>query len=178
VGHKYSRDEILDGALHTALGEGLSQLTFGRLARRLGVSDRVIVYYFPSKSELVVAILTDLAARLQGVLADAFTGPAASHRELVRAAWPALATDEVDPIFGLYFEAIGQATAGVEPFAGLADQMIEGWITWMAEFFTGDPKTRRAEAEATLALLDGLLLMRQLAGGAAADRAARLLGLR
>ena len=178
MGHKYSRDEILDGAVQTALAEGLSHLTFGRLARRLGVSDRVIVYYFPSKTELIVAILTDLAVQLQAVLADAFTEPAASHGELVRAAWPVLATEEVDPIFGLYFEAIGQATAGVEPFAGLAGRLIEGWISWLTGFFTGDPESCRAEATATLALLDGLLLMRQLAGGAAADRAATQLGLR
>lgn len=178
MGHKYSRDEILDGALHTALAEGLSQLTFGRLARRLGVSDRVIVYYFPSKTELIVSVLTLLAGRLQAVLALAFTQSASDHVELARAAWPVLATDEIDPIFGLYFEAIGQATAGIEPFAGLAGQLLEGWIIWLTGFFDGEESRRRAEAEATLALLDGLLLMRQLAGGAAADRAATTLGLR
>lgn len=178
MGHKYSREEILDGALQTALAEGLSQLTFGRLARRLGISDRVIVYYFPSKTELIVSILADLAGRLQAVLAGAFTHPASDHIELTRAAWPVLATDEVDPIFGLYFEAIGQATAGIEPFAGLAGQLLEGWISWLTGFFKGEDSRRRAQAEATLALLDGLLLMRQLAGGAAAERAATTLGLR
>lgn len=176
MGHKYSRDEILDGALQAALAEGLSQLTFGRLARRLGVSDRVIVYYFPSKTELIVAILGDVAVQLQTVLAGAFTAPAAGHLELARQAWPVLATAEADPIFGLYFEAIGQATAGIEPFAGLAGQLTEGWIGWLSGFFTGDAQTCRAEAAATLALLDGLLMMRQLAGAATADRAARVLG--
>jgi AcrR family transcriptional regulator len=178
MGYKHSRDEILDGALQTALAEGLSRLTFGRLARRLGVSDRVIVYYFPSKTELIVSVLTDIASRLQAVLAGAFSQQAASHIELARNAWPVLATHEVDPIFGLYFEAVGQASAGIEPFAGLAGQLMNGWIAWLAGFFTGDPNNCRAEAEATLALLDGLLLIRQLAGSAAADRAAMRLGVR
>ena len=178
MGHKYSRGEILDGALETALAEGLSTLTFGRLARRLGVSDRVIVYYFPSKTDLVLSVLDLVAARLQEVLAGAFTQRASGHLELARTAWPELATDDIDPIFGLYFEAIGQATAGIEPFVGLAGSLIEGWITWLSGFFDGDPHTCRAEAEATLVLLDGLLLMRQLAGGAAADRAAMQLGVR
>ena len=177
MGHKYSRDEILEGALEAAYAEGLSQLTFGRLARRLGVSDRVIVYYFPSKTELVVAILGDLAAQLQAVLAGAFTGPAAGHRELAKQAWPVLATVETDPVFGLYFEAIGQATAGIEPFAGLAGQLTEAWISWLAGFFSGDAHSCRAEAAATLALLDGLLMVRQLSGAATADRAAQALGL-
>jgi AcrR family transcriptional regulator len=178
MGHKYSREEILDGALRTALTDGLSQLTFGRLARRLDVSDRVIVYYFPSKTELIVSVLTLVADQLQAVLAVAFTHPAAGHIELARSAWPVLATDDADPIFGLYFEAIGQATAGIEPFAGLAGQLLEGWICWLSEFFRGTQPRRRAEAEATLALLDGLLLLRQLAGGPAANRAAAALGLR
>ena len=178
MGHKYSRDEILDGALQTAFSEGLSRITFGRIARRLGTSDRVVVYYFPSKSELISAVLTALAGQLQALLAVAFTSPAPDHRALIRSAWPVLATGEVDPIFGLYFEAIGQATAGIEPFAGLAEKLVESWINWLAEFFDGDLVQRRAEAEATLALLDGLLLLRQIAGHEAADRAAALLGVR
>ena len=36
MGHKHSRDEILQGALETALADGLSQVTYGRVARRLG----------------------------------------------------------------------------------------------------------------------------------------------
>lgn len=178
MGHKYSREEILDGALDAAIGDGLSQLTFGRLARRLGVSDRVVVYYFPNKRELIVSVLTLLAERLQAVLARAFTESAADHVELARAAWPVVATSEVDPLFGVYFEAIGLASAGIEPFNGLAGQMFEGWVGWLSGFFDGDGARRRAQAEATLALLDGLLLLRQLAGGAAADRAAALLGVR
>ena len=70
MGHKYSREEILDGALRTALTDGLSQLTFGRLARRLGVSDRVIVYYFPSKTELIVSVLTVALASLGAARID------------------------------------------------------------------------------------------------------------
>ncbi|MBJ7337616.1 TetR/AcrR family transcriptional regulator [Mycolicibacterium sp.] len=177
MGYKHSREEILEGALEAALAEGLSPLTFGRLAKRLGVSDRVIVYYFPSKTDLVLSVLELIAARLQAVLADAITQRASGHLELVRAAWPQLANEDIDPIFGLYFEAIGQATAGIEPFAGLAGPLIEGWISWLSGFFDGEAHTCRAEAEAALVLLDGLLLMRQLAGGSAADRAATQLGL-
>lgn len=178
MGHKHSREEILDGALEAAIADGLSQLTFGRLARRLGVSDRVVVYYFPTKTELVVSVLAVLAQRLQSVLARAFTERAGDHVELARAAWPVVATSEVDPLFGVYFEAIGLAAAGIEPFHGLAGQLLEGWIGWLSEFFDGDRAERRAQAETTLALLDGLLLLRQLAGGAAANRAAALLGVR
>nr|NIR60097.1 helix-turn-helix transcriptional regulator [Gammaproteobacteria bacterium] len=58
IGHKHDKQEILEGALAAALEEGLSRLSFGRLAKRLGIHDRIVVYYFPTKHELVSAVLT------------------------------------------------------------------------------------------------------------------------
>ncbi len=177
MGHKHTREEILDGALAAAFDEGLGQLTFGRLAKRLGVSDRVIVYYFPSKDDLITNVVTGLGLRLQETLAAAFPGPAADHRALARTAWPILARPEVDPVFALFFEAMGLAVAGREPYRTLLPLLVEGWLDWAASLIAGTPAARRAEAEAAVALIDGLLLMRQVAGPEAANRAARRLGL-
>lgn len=178
MGHKYTREQILDGAVGMALAEGLSKLTFGGLAKHLGTSDRVIVYYFPSKTTLVTEVLLEVGNRLQQTLASALIEPADDHRQLVRTAFKVLARDEFDPLFAVYFEVCGLAAAGVAPYHDLAAPLTEGWIDWLAKFFTGTTKQRRAEAEATLALIDGVLLLRQLAGPAAADRAARVLGVR
>lgn len=177
MGHKYTREQILEGAVELALADGVGALTFGRLAKRMGTSDRVIVYYFPSKSTLVSDVLVQIGNQLQTVLARAFTEPAAGHRQLAKAAYRALARDDTDAIFAVYFEACGLAAAGAQPFQDLAAALVEGWVTWLSGFFGGNPKRRRAEAEATLALIDGVLLMRQLAGAQAADRAAKALGM-
>lgn len=177
MGYRHSRDDILDAAMGAARSDGLSRLTFGRVAKRLGVSDRVIVYYFPSKQELIEAVLGALAEQLQAALGQAFTDPAADCVTLSRTAWPILATREFDSMFGLYFEACGLATAGIEPFRGLAGGLVNAWVDWLSGFLYADPSGQRAEAEATLALLDGLLLLRQLAGPAAANRAAARLGV-
>jgi len=178
MGPKHSREQILEGALEAALEDGLSQLTFGRLAKRLGVSDRMVVYYFPTKDVLVGEVLLTMGLRLQGVLAAAFTTTADDYLELARAAWPTLARPEVDPVFGLFFEANGLAAAGREPYTTLVPTLIEAWIDWVTTFLSGPPARRRTEAETAIALLDGLLLLRQLAGADAADRAARRLGFR
>ncbi len=91
MGHKHSRDEILAGAVEAAMAEGLSQLTFGRLAKRLGISDRIVVYYFPTKDQLLTEVMLAVGAQLQETLAAAFTTPAADHLQLARAAWPVVA---------------------------------------------------------------------------------------
>lgn len=178
MGHKHTREEILAAAVETAFDVGLSQITYGRVAKRLGISDRVVVYYFPSKDDLVSNVLVCLGLQLQQNLAAAFVAPQGDHLALLRAAWPLLARPDVDPVFALFFEATGLAAAGREPFHSLVPQLVEAWITWAAEAIDGTRRQRRTEAETAIAVLDGLLLLRQLAGPDAANRAARRLGIR
>lgn len=177
MGHRHTREEILEGALASALDGGLSQLSFGRVAKHLGINDRIVVYYFPSKDDLVTEVLVAMGVRLQALLAEAFAAPAADHLALLRAAWPVLARSEVDPIFALFFEANGLAAAGRAPFATVVPQLVVAWLDWMAAHLEGSANERRIEAEAAIALIDGLLLLRQLGGGPAGDRAARRLGV-
>jgi AcrR family transcriptional regulator len=122
MGYRHTSEEILEGALDVAFDDGLSRLTYGRVAKQLGISDRVVVYYFPSKEDLVGEVLASVGIKLQQALEPAFGFPAEDHLDLVKSAWPIV-----------------------------------------------------AQAETAIALLDGLLLLRQMAGPAAADRAARRL---
>lgn len=177
MGHKHGKDEMLAEALAAALEHGLNQLTFGSLARRLGTSDRMVVYYFPSKDDLVREVLVSMGVRLQQSLAEAFSLPASDHRALVAAAWPAVARPAADPIFALFFEAMGLAASGRDPYKALMPDLVEAWVQWMSGFLDGTASRRRSEAEAALALIDGLLLLRQLAGPAAANRAAKAIGV-
>jgi AcrR family transcriptional regulator len=173
MGYRHTKEEILEGAIAAAFEDGLSQITFGRLAKRLGVSDRIIVYYFPSKDELITEILVELGSKLQAALGATSSSMPADHRALVRSVWPLLARPEADPVFALFFEAAGLAAAGREPYRTLVPQLVEGWIEWAAGLLGGPPGRRRREAAAAIALVDGLLLLRQLAGPETADRAAK-----
>lgn len=177
MGYKHTKQDILDGAFAAALEDGLSQLTFGRLAKHLGINDRTIVYYFPTKDDLITDVVMSMGQRLQQTLGSAFTRPASDHVALARAAWPTLAQAGADPIFALFFEANGLAAARRAPYDTLVPQLIAAWVEWLMTFLTGPAGHRRSEAEAAIALVDGLLLLRQLAGPAAAARAAKRLGI-
>jgi len=177
VGHKHTKTEILEGALAAAFADGLSQLTFGRVAKRLGINDRIVVYYFPTKDDLIGEVILAMGAQLQETLATAFSEQAAGHLELITAAWPIVATPDADPVFALFFEANGLAASGREPYRTLVPTLVQLWIDWAAEFIEGPPDQRRIEAETAIALIDGLLLLRQLAGPDSAGRAARRLGI-
>ncbi len=177
MGHKHTKDEILAGAIDTAFRDGLSQLTFGRVASNLGINDRTVVYYFPTKDDLVSEVLLAMGTQLQATLEPAFASRVSDHLEMLRVAWPVLATVEAEPVFALFFEANGLAVAGREPYATLVGGLVATWIDWAAELIDGDEDHRRAEAGTVIALIDGLLLLRLLAGADAADRAAGRLGI-
>lgn len=179
MGHKHTREELLAGALAATRDEGLSRLTFGRVAKRLGVSDRVLVYYFPTKDELIGAVLVAVAGELQDALAGVVPDGVADHGDLVKRAWPVLSSPDHHRVFALFFEATGLAAAGHAPYDTIVPDLVEAWIQWAASMLdaAASEESRRAEAEAAIALVDGLLLLRQLRGPEVADRAAAVLGV-
>jgi AcrR family transcriptional regulator len=177
VRERHNADEILNGAVAVAFDGGLGRLTFGRVATHLGIADRTVVYYFPTKDDLISAVLVAIGERLEATLAPAFTRPATDHIDLAATAWPVLGDPSTVPVFALYLEATGLAAIGRPPYTTIAPALTEAWIAWAAELLPGTASARRAEAAAAVALLDGLLMLRAIAGDDAARTAARRLGL-
>lgn len=177
MGYRHSRDEILEAAIAVALDAGMAGLTFSKVGERLGISDRMVVYYFPSKRALAVAVVEALGADLQHLLADAFGPEPRRQHELVRRAWPVLTTPRADRVFSIFFEIVGLASAGQAPYQQLAPALVEGWVQWLTPRTVGSTvDVRRRRALATVAQIDGLLLLRRTVGTEAADAAARELG--
>ena len=177
MGHKHSSTGIIAGALAVARSEGIGQVTYGRVAKQLGIRDRTVVYYFPKKEDLILAVMQQIGAEMQALLAEAFSSTAKDHLELCRTAWPILANANTDPLFSLFFEGVGLAAAGREPFKSQIPMMMQAWVTWVMDFLEGDEKYRLEQAELTVAVLDGLILYRQTAGIEAADRVAKTMGI-
>ncbi len=177
MGYRHSRDGILDAAVAVALDRGLAGLTFGSVSRRLGIADRTVVYYFPTKDDLVSAVLGRTTTQLQELLAPALGQDAASESVLLRRSWTVLSGTAAEAALRVYFESVGLAVQGREPYRSIAERLVGAWTMWIAGRLSGDPATRVDRAHAVVATLDGLLLVRAVAGPGPAEAAARGLGL-
>jgi AcrR family transcriptional regulator len=179
MGYRHSRDDLLAAGERVALSRGIAAITFASVGKEAGTSDRTVVYYFPTKADLVGAVIASLGAQLQDVLAEAFGDEPLPTSALVRRAWPALANPEVDAVFAVFFQVLGLATAKAEPYASLATLFVSAWIDWVAPRIDAPtPAARRRAATAAMAQLDGLLLLRSVSGARVANDAARELGIR
>jgi AcrR family transcriptional regulator len=178
VGYKHSAEEIAAAAAALALDEGLGALTFGRVARRLGVADRTVVYYFPSKADLVLAAVATMGTAFQDVLDQAFGEAPLPPDELAARAWPVLSSDQARPLLAVFLELIGLSAARTPPYDTLAATVVNDWIAWLVpRIAADDPAQARAGALGVLVRLDGLLVLLHSVGAATADEAAAALGL-
>lgn len=172
MGHRHSKDEMLAAAADVARADGLAGLTFAKVAARLGTSDRMVVYYFPTKATLEEEVARALGAELMAVLDRAFGSDRRPADELFRAAWKVLATPKVDPTFRLFLELVGQASSRRAPYDRLAAEMLSVWSEWLAERVDAPSRAQRlSSALGLIARLDGLLLVRLTLGPKEAQRA-------
>jgi AcrR family transcriptional regulator len=178
MGYRHDRDEMLHAAIRLVLADGVAALTFVRVAAEVGTSDRMVVYYFPTKADLIIGVVTAIGAQLQSTLETAFGPDPLDADELMRLAWPVLSSSRAANMFARFFEVIGLSLAGQAPYTVLAPALLDGWIDWLAGRVAAPTAARRrAIAASIVARLDGLLLLQSVSGTRTARAAARELGI-
>lgn len=178
MGYKHDGGDILAAAVAEAFDHGFGRLTFATVGKRLGVSDRTVVYYFATKAELIEATLGAMSAELLTVLEDAFGSDPLPADELMQRAWPVMSSAQAAPVMRVFFEVVGLSATGVSPYDSIVPALIDGWIDWVVpRVAAADDAARRAEAARIVAILDGLLLLQTQIGLDATAVAAKAIGL-
>jgi AcrR family transcriptional regulator len=167
------RTELTEAALDYVLDHGLIGLSLRPLAAALGTSDRMLVYHFGSKEQLVTDVVA-LANRQVSTTLQAEPVEVASVGELVRYAWEMLAAPGGGAML-LYLELCVLTARDRERWAAAQEQLRGPWLEMLrgALHALGVAPTRvPALADLLLDGIDGLLLHRLVADPAGADAAA------
>ena len=156
------------------LATGLSQLSLRQLASAAGISDRMLLYYFHDKTDVIVEVLQRIGAELTGELEAAIPpSPKLSTQALIAATAAMVRSPDVQPFMRLRIEVIAAAARDQAPYAAIAEQIGAGFLAWIEMRLADDEPDKPATAAMILAMIDGLALLDVCSDAAAADRAAQ-----
>jgi len=153
------REELAEAATDYALEHGLIGLSLRPLAKALGTSDRMLLYHFRDKDDLVATILRTSSVR-SVVVIDALD-PAPDLRQAVLDLWRLLIGGPQQRCQRLYVEAASLGLFGREPYAAEVREANAIWMGAIAAHFAR-AGLGRAEARQVADLVDATFMGLQL----------------
>lgn len=125
------REELAAGATDHVLEHGLLGLSLRPLAAALGTSDRMLIYHFGSKDDLVAAVLRTSNDRAVAALRRLLPsdGVAAAVHDL----WQEMTSPVQARCLRVYIEAAALGVLGLEPYAGIVGEANKVWLQALAD---------------------------------------------
>lgn len=161
------REQIIDRLSVHLLEHGLEDSGLRSMAQAVGTSDRMLLYYFENKEELLGAVLTQISSGLADDLGRVFgTDPIAPHRLLVML-WETLKGEDLAPQLRLWLDLSSRASRGDPLYGAVVAEISASWIAWMSGIVDVEKAQKRALATLIMGAMDGqsMLFPQDLSSG-------------
>jgi len=119
------REELLDQVTDHVLEEGLIGLTLRPVAAAIGTSDRMLLYHFRSRDQLVTDVVAHAMER--AVVAVQRLPAAPTVRDGVRRLWQAFLTEPLHSCVDVYCQAAATGLIGAEPYLSVVRESNDRW---------------------------------------------------
>lgn len=153
-----SRDAATSAIAAHILRNGLPQTSLRQLATAAGISDRMLLYYFSDKNDVMTSALGriahDMTLALNAALPDNTPQSASAVFDGVDRV---IDTESMRPYMRVGVELAAAAVKGEPPYADIASAVIDGFVDWLSQRITGPDS--RDKAAMVLAMLDGLAVL-------------------
>lgn len=149
------REELAQAATDYVLAHGLVGLSLRPLAAELGTSDRMLLYHFHSKDDLVASVLR--ISNDRSVAEVRALPPARDVRRAVLDLWVVVTSPQVAPCQRMYVEAAALGLFGQEPYATVVREANQVWVAAVVDHLVASG-TPQARAPRAVALLDAALM--------------------
>lgn len=167
---------LLDAMADHVLVHGLNTASLRPLAKAAGTSDRMLIYRFGSKDQLIAALLDHLAARMADGLSQVMPSePAESFADCIGDIVELLRSDGFTPYLRVWLDIVSAAAQGNAAHLASGKQIIEGFLDWITYRLPAGTKDRDAAARLALTLVEGTIVMDAVGQSGAADAGLRCL---
>jgi len=141
------------------LQHGLEQTSLRQLAKAAAVSDRMLLYYFEDKFDVMETVMQLIASTFTQALDEALPSDVTrSVAEVFEEIILLSNSPDVQPFMSIWIEAIAAASRGNEPYKTTAAQIASGFLGWIESRL---PLTKDAPKHAAmvLAMIEGIAVL-------------------
>ncbi len=154
---------ILDSLADHVLEHGLSASSLRALAAAAGTSDRMLLYYFRDKSEIIAATIGTIAGRLMALLGGDAAGAPKPFDALKEELVAILFSDRFWPYMRLWLEVAALSAKGDPFYRQVGGEIGRGFLAWGAsQLAAHDPESRARDAARLLVTIEGMLLLKSI----------------
>ena len=157
---RLSRETLLPRLAEHVLEHGLAGASLRPLAKAAGTSDRMLIYHFGSKDELVIALLEHVAGMYSGALEMAYPSePATSRRDCAQRLLAIGRAPMFAPFLRLWWEIVAGAAKDDAAYRASAAAMMDSQLAWFEAHLPPDDPDPQAGAKLVALAVEGALMM-------------------
>jgi len=161
------REAAIELMADHVLSEGLGAATLRPLAAAAGTSDRMLLYYFADKDELITATLNRIAARMIAQLDGAIpVAPRRCFSVLLKQVWVTMGSENLRPFMHVWLDLASGAARGVQPHRAVAGEIANGFLAWAAIRLELE-----SDAPLFITSIEGMYFLKAIGRGDIADSA-------
>src|ERR1700722_19003058 len=118
------RRQLLEAVFEEFARGGIGDRSLRDVAAAVGTSHRMLLHYFGSREELLIAVVEEAELRQMALVPELPMNPA----EGFAAMWADLRRPELRHLERLFFECYSRAAQGEEPFTRIVPGAVDGWL--------------------------------------------------
>lgn len=154
------RTAILDRLADHVLSHGLIASSLRPLAQAAGTSDRMLLYYFADKAEIMAATLEVVATRMQTLMAARMDRQLRPYAMLLPHMAAMIGDESFWPYMRVWLEIASRAAGGDSFYRSVGEQIGRGFLAWGASQL--DSPEPDADAANLLVAIEGMVLLKAI----------------
>jgi len=157
---RMSKDSLLPLLASHVLEHGLQGASLRPLAKAAGTSDRMLIYHFGNKQQLLIDLLEYLASQYSASLDTAMGGRRAANR---KACLARILTESrkpsMQPFMVLWWEIVAGAARGFPGYHEASQKVISHLLDWLEKEMPVNDPDPKGGARYLLTLIEGAQML-------------------
>ncbi len=157
------RAEIIERLADHVLLHGLSASSLRPLAKAAGTSDRMLLYYFADKAEMMTATLGVIALRMQAAMEARKAPEPLPLERLQPLLLDIIADDAMWPFMRVWLEIASLAAQGDAFYRAVGEAIGRGFLDWgSSQISAPSDAQRQKDAVKLLVIAEGMTLLKSI----------------